>query len=279
MKQLFNIGLISAIGALACFANALELGRETGGSGVSLNPGITYANIVKGKVEFSLPQQFDIDWGKYAPENIKTINMSKLSKADMDLINSGDANFSYKSLKFGLPVPPELRVMHFYLVNGQGVEEMVLGGLTGYAKFSLLEGEKLSPEPIEYFGKATANFSFKGSSLEGGFILVSSVPLKISTFNDTSIRGVFSAQAVSREIKYSYLHNNQKLTLSVHRNHLVEIDRLFKFRIEGLDAEYLFVNWHPDNKCEFGCCGNGYSLFRADKEFSELAGTVMDCDV
>lgn len=243
--------------------------------------GFTYANFENGKVEFHLPQIIDLDWHKFAPQKIKAINMNKLTKDDIDFIRTGKQFLSSIYLNFILPIPEEIKGKHFYLITSQGIEELTPTGLAGNAKFHMLAGDKIVPEPIQYYGSVITDAASFGNTVEGGFVMSSSIALKTSIFYDApKIQQIFSVQAVGRKKIYSYIYENKKLTLDLmHRDHLLKIDHVFTFKIDGIDSEYLFVNWHPDDKCTYGCCGNGYSLFQADQDLRELTSTVLGCDV
>ena len=280
MKIMWNTLLLLSVWTCSANVQAAEPQRAFSKADLEPSSGISYANFVQGSVEFYLPMMIDIDWANLAPEKIKLINTKKLSRADIDYINAGDEFFSVKYLKFELPVAPALKMHHFYLISSLGVEELKLARLSGMAKFQLMQDGKVSSEPIEYYGKIIADTSLKRKAFEGGFVLSSPVPLNINVFSDApAVRKLFTAHAQAGEINYFYNAKNQKLKLTVQRNHLEVIDHIFTFRIAGIDAAYLFVNWQPDEKCEYGCCGNGYSLFRVDQELRELTGTVLGCDV
>ena len=280
MKIIWNILLLLSVWACSANAQAADPQRAVGKADLEPGSGISYANFVQGSVEFYLPMKIGIDWASLAPEKIKLLNPQRLSSADIDYINTGEEFFSIQYLKFELPVTPTLKGHYFYLISSLGIEVLKLARLSGMAKFQLLQDGKISSEPIAFSGKVIADTSLKRKAFEGGFVLISPVPLDISVFGDASaVRKLFTAHAQARDINYFYNDKNQKLKLTVQRNHLDVIDHIFTFRIAGIDAEYLFVNWQPDEKCEYGCCGNGYSLFRADQELRELTGTVLGCDV
>lgn len=221
----------------------------------------------------------DIDWKSQAPKKIKSIDIKNPTVKDLEYIKTGEQFFSYSSFYFDLPVSLEIGQEFYYLVSKVRIAEIRPLKLRGTARFELNELGSVIYDLI-YYGKVIANVDEKNKVTEGGFVMTSNVPLGINSFLDSSsIQQLFSARVKNKKIVYTYKHEYKSLTLTLDEEHPVKIVTIYTFKVEGVDSDYIFVQWSNDEKCDFGCCSNSYSLFSADQELKEVKWTRYGCDV
>jgi hypothetical protein len=280
MRKFLSILIFICIYSFSFIAGTQAAENQSGKNESVSNLQLERAIFVNGNIQFSGQNKFD--WKSLVPDKIQSIKTGVLFREDLVFIKTGKQygeNSPYYQFEFDKPIQGGIGQQYFYMISNTGVEEIRPTSLKVTARFELTETGGLMEDPI-YYGELITKVLDKSKISDGGFVISSQTPLKISTFADSpSIRQAFSARYEGKELVYTYNFNNRLLKLNLEITHLDKIVTIYNFKQDGVNADYIFVKWGPDNDCFYACCANSYSLFRAEQELQELMWNLYNCDV
>jgi hypothetical protein len=225
--------------------------------------------IVDGYLQLDLPE----------PVNLKEKMWSRVGKyfekyPTIDEFNQQEPSAKcptlYKEcyLDIGLEVPKNILQHHYYYVFSGGIKELEPASLNGKLKF-LIRGEynKYWLSTPQLLGDL--RFKMDDEIRDGGFMIVSAVPLKVE------IKDISSHVSFKKE-RLSYTVSENKVLLGKPYEITASMWVRKSFKVKFADKSYLFIVWGGFKSP----CMNYTELYKVqDNSLEEIVWSLYNCDI
>lgn len=217
-----------------------------------------------------VPSQ-QIDWASMAPEELRALPLPSRDPATIARFGSRIDMFGGVEVKVAVPTPDPLAGRNSYFAGSDGLGRMEIDSVLAVTRLDFdPRGTRLEGRQSwgEVYG--SADVSMAG----GGFVLRSDRPLSFRVMPaDFTADDIFlGGDAAQRSAVGGYQGRGTAFW---------EIATQYRFSVEPLDDEWLFVQWQPDREMFETGCQYRYHLFRLMGEgpARQVAWTAYGCDV
>jgi len=254
MKRLL-VSALMALGLLAGPGQAAEVAFQAAGH-LDRHRQIETA---EGENAVAFRAFMKIDWEQLARRHFKAYPLADLSKAQIEEL-AGKSFFGHTSVDFLAPLPEAYKTARFLFLSEDGSRRLEAVALKGTVRYAL-DSRMTGIERVVFYGQVIG-VPRPNNVASGGFVALLADGQELS-----------QEEIVSREIPQLE---------AVNPYGKLKIKRQIRYRFEGAEESYLFVQFEADTACHYGCCQFAYLLFRGDPKtgaLTQLQSSLFECDV
>jgi hypothetical protein len=201
-------------------------------------------------------------WRESAPAALLRMEGALAEGAILDDLRARDDGFGGSVFTFRIPLPDSLRSLRYLLVHARGTTVLRPDSLRGTVRVRRPDSTSRIG-PADSYGEVHASAPIGRGPVGGGFVLISSIPLRATTapshYTADELLGPPGADRPFRGTSFWQIRAQFSLTVG--------------------SESYAFVQWAPDDQVREAGCEYRFSLFRLGRTPTLVATNDYGCDV
>ena len=230
------------------------------------------------------PPPVSVDWEALARVHLPAVDVKDLSPEQRDELTKHRNEISgLSTLEYKAPLTEELRSGEYYLISSLGILKIGERVLVGKAMYAIGRDEAIIRDEVIFRGGIEVMVGMGKVAEEGGFVLLSSAPLRLSSQlvpgNEGEGNTRFYRETDGKRIGWVLRengHSDRHLAgEGYHYSIYLDFHHASLITVEPGGQRFLYVYWKVPGDALM--CGYNYNLFEVTDRLEDVAWGGFNC--